>query len=188
MDYIKLGKDDEVVLGALYKFESELMKIVVKNPDFFHVGDTITCDYANVRFSSKILKKQDSQIYALVPQTYKQFPNEKRKHPRIAVDLDGIIIPYINPTEVKIKIVDLSRMGVGFITKKEDQQINIGEVCKIIINFSANQIKAHLKIKNCEQYPQENRYGCEIHSIYESDEFELRKFILTEQLKRNMVY
>lgn len=188
MDYIRLTKDNVVVLGALYKFEGELMNIVIKNPEEFQIGDAVTCDYNNVRFSTKILKKSESQLYVLVPQTYEQFPNEKRKHPRIAVNMDGLLLPVSNANAVNIRVVDLSRMGFGLLLEKSSCFFKVGDFCKIIIQAIEMNVGANLRIKNCEEYENCYRYGCEIQSMPESDEYQLRKFILAEQLKSNMIY
>lgn len=189
MDYIKLVKADELHIGALYKFEGELMKITVKNPESFHAGDIISCYYANILFETKILKKLDYQLYVLVPQSNQHFPNEKRMHPRIKVDLEGSLLNYLNNDKAIIRVVDISRNGFGIVlNKRENPTFNVGDICEIKILFSDNPLAANLRIRNFEEFENVKRFGCELQSISSKDEFELRKFILAEQLKSNMVY
>ncbi|WP_017753486.1 PilZ domain-containing protein [Calidifontibacillus oryziterrae] len=189
MDYIKLIKDDEYQIGALYKFEGELMKITVKDPDVFRAGDQIYCSYSDILFDTKILKKEDYQLYVLVPQTNEHFPHEKRKHPRIKVDLEGTLLNYYNYNKADIKVIDISRDGFGILMNKKEKQIfSVGDVCEIKIAISDNPFAANLQIRNNEVIDQAIRLGCELHSISSKDEFELRKFILAEQLKSNMAY
>ncbi|WLR51838.1 PilZ domain-containing protein [Bacillus tianshenii] len=187
MDYIKLVKDNKLYTGALYLFEGELMKIIVKNPQEYKAGDKITCLYTGVRFESKVLKVKDNHLFILVPQFYEQFPNEKRKHPRLKVDFPAHLHvsqeAESNGEKTDARVLDISRKGLGIATT---HPIRKERMYLLYIEENVLKLCAEIVIRNESTSDSMYRYGCEIHDINEENEFVLRKFILSEQLATNM--
>ncbi|OEH92385.1 PilZ domain-containing protein [Bacillus solimangrovi] len=188
MDYIKLKKDELLSTGALYLFEGELMKVVVKNVEDYNAGDHITCSYTGVEFETQILKINDNNLYMLIPQFNEQFPNEKRKHPRISghipVQMKGCARSEHEQENIEGLIVDISRNGFGLTANR-----SLNEKNHYNIHFTDEQLPIDVQviIRNKRQTDGEFRYGCEISSIEEKCEFLLRKYILSQQLATNMV-
>lgn len=183
MEYIKIMKGDTVHIGALYLFEGELMKITIKEPESFAAGDLLNCEYKQQRFSTKILKKKDYQIYILVPQFNKNFPNDKREHPRLKVNLEGEVFLKSADKQFEITIIDISRRGIGFLA---DEKLPFEETYKVKADTPDLKVKGSIKLRNESEQDQQFRYGSEIVDISENDLFLLRKFILATQLKTNM--
>ena len=180
MDYIQIEKDNKRFQGALYLFEGELMKIIVKKPQAFSAGDLISCFYNDVKFESKILKKAGNHIYILVPQFYEQFSNEKRKHPRIHVDIPAYIcVPHKNKHGVSeklpIQLIDVSREGIGFLT---NNSLKLNGIYQLFCESIHLTLKAEVIIRNKRDYEGKIRYGCQIKSLSKEGEFQLRKLIL----------
>lgn len=188
MDHIKLvSGTGRMIIGELLNFEGEVMDVTINSPDMYSVGDSLSCNYNGIKFNSLILNKINNRLLLYCPLFQTDFPNERRKIPRIEVNIPAIINDFISekvyqvPPDKKVEIVDLSMRGFGIIST-EAYKINTLHYLYFTIDNVA--IKTKIMIKNEKLCDNGFRYGSEIQANTKTDFEILRNYVLTYQLKK----
>lgn len=190
MEYIKILKPgNRFSIGEMQHCEGELMNITVNNPDYFCVGDLIQCHCFGINFETKILKKVNNHIFIHAPIFHSKFPEERRKLPRIQVDLNAYINDCIStqlydiPVDNHVKVIDLNIKGFGILTT---EPLKKNFFYYLHVELGEKMVKPKVIIRNELIFDEGFRYGCEIHSITQKEFKALRSFILMRQLTNNL--
>lgn len=186
MDYIKIVKDNKrMSIGQMQHCEGELMNITVNKPDYFHVGDSIQCNCFGLNFQTKILKKENNQLYVYAPIFIDRIPEDRRKLPRVNVHLPAYINDCIStqlfdlPVDKQVTVIDLTIKGFGILTT---EPLRKNFLYYLHVDLGGVVIKPKVLIRNELIYDEGFRYGCEIHSLKDNEFRALRSFILMKQL------
>jgi hypothetical protein len=185
MEKVQFEYKGRIEFGTMEMAEGELLNLEVLNPDTYSVGDCLSFFYEGRKIAVKIIKKTPQHICLFVPLFEVNFPNNRRRWPRVNVDLPAYINDYLSekvyeiPPDLKIKVVDVSIQGFGFICR-EPLRVNHS----YYLSFETNDLKIKTKtIIRYEKMEDEGyRYGCEIQSITREDFNVLRRYVLLQQL------
>lgn len=177
MEYIQLVKDRKVSKVALFFIEGELMNVVVKDETQFRVGDAIICVIDKHAFSTKIIKKQENNLYVYVPWNELQKLDERRRAVRVDFQTDAQITATSQTVQATIR--DVSIKGVGFICK---DALLLNQQYPILFTIEDKQHRFDVVIKNGQPVADGFRYGSAFVTATEKELFYVRRYILKEQL------
>lgn len=180
MDDIKIIKcGNSFRMDGMPFCNGELMSVTVNQPEKFHTGEVIQCQCGDLLFEAKILQKTNKQIFFHAPLFHARFSKERRKLPRILVDLNTHIEHDDFPVENEVKVIDLNMLGFGILTT---EPLKKDSLYFLHVDLGESIIKPQIIIRNELVYDEGFRYGCEIHSMTNKEWKALREFIITKQL------
>lgn len=179
MEYIKILIKGEISQAALFFIEGELMNVVVMNPDQFNSGDTVICLHKSQKFETKIIKKQDNNLYLFVPWFAALQDSERRRAARVSYIADGQV--QSGEKNERVRLIDLSIRGIGFSC--ENKLMNT-ELYRII--FMIDDVRNHftIGIQNEQKLDDVYRYGGSFIGVSVKDLFYVRRYILNNQLEK----
>ncbi|MFT9848548.1 PilZ domain-containing protein [Aneurinibacillus sp. REN35] len=185
MEIVQFEYKGKLDLGKMETTEGELLSLEVKNPDIYKVGDMVALFYQGKKFSVKIIKKEEQHISLFIPLFEMNFPNNRRKWPRVGVDLTAFINDYVSekiyeiPPDLRIQVLDLSIQGFGFASH---EPLKVNHSYYLLFDAPDLSIKTKTIIRHEKLADDGYRYGCEIMSITKTDFNELRRYVLLRQL------
>ncbi|WP_276917358.1 PilZ domain-containing protein [Aneurinibacillus aneurinilyticus] len=185
MEIVQFEYRGKVESGRIETAEGELLNVEVKNPDSYMVGDFIGFFYGGSKFSVKIIKKGPQHICLFIPLFETNFPNNRRKWPRVCVDLSAFINDYLSekiyeiPPDLRIRVIDLSIQGFGFISP---EPLQVNHSYYLLFEVPDLAIKIKTIIRHEKLADDGYRYGCEVLSITKKDFHVLRRYVLLQQL------
>lgn len=185
MEIVQFEYRGRVELGRMETAEGELLNVEVKNPESYMVGDFIGFFYGGRKFSVKIIKKGLQHIFLFIPLFETNFPNNRRRWPRVRVDLSAFINDYLSekiyelPPDLRIRVIDLSIQGFGFISP---EPLRVNHSYYLLFEVPDLAIKIKTIIRHEKLADDGYRYGCEVLSITKKDFNALRRYVLLQQL------
>lgn len=179
MEYIQLVKNLERNQAALFYIEGELMNVIVKEADMYHVGDSIICLLESQSIKTKIIKIQENNLYLYIPWNEYQRLNERRKAVRIPFQANAQIVAHVNQWNAVIR--DISVHGMGFECRN---MLKVNEVYKIIFTIEEKVNHFNILIKNVHSINDGYRVGGLFVEATEMDLFYIRRYILKQQLQK----
>lgn len=183
LEYLVMVRGNQLVIGQLLNIEGELMEVVVKEPNKVKVGETWSCKYESISFKSKVLKKDGLQLYLYLPLLLEKFPENRRKLPRMDCEFPAFLYKVKGGSyffQGTATIIDFTVKGFGFITNDD---LDDDSVYSINIQGDTLDIKPNIKIMNKTEQDSYFRYGCELLSIPEEDNYALREYVLSRQIQ-----
>jgi len=190
MDVLKfLSQKGRMILGELVDFEGELMDVFIKSPDFFQVGEQMTCIYAGYEFQTVVLKIYGNHVYLYVPLFHDKFPNSQRKIPRVNFKQPAAINDCVSdqifhlPPELKVNLLDFNVKGFGFASL---EPLNVNTQYFLYFDIENEPIKTKIILRNEVNFETGFRYGSEIQAITKQDFHKLRRLVLTTQLSNSI--
>lgn len=177
MEYIKLIKDQEVSIAALFFIEGELINVIVKEVNKFRAGDSIICLLDSYPFSTKIIKIQEQNLYLYVPWADLQKLSERRRAVRISFYSEAQI--QSRSEMIAVNTFDVSIKGLGFTS---NIPLLLNERYNITFLIDGIKNKLDVIVKNQQQTEDGIRYGSLFVDATEMDLFYIRRYILKEQL------
>lgn len=179
MEYIKISIRGEISQAALFFIEGELMNVIVKNPDQFNSGDTVVCLYESQKFETKIIKKQDNNLYLFVPWFEALQDSERRRAARVSYVVEGQV--HSGEKHEKVRLIDLSVRGIGFSCEKKLLNTDLQ-----VISFMIEDVTNHftIRIQNEQKLDDIYRYGGSFIGVSVKDLFYVRRYILNRQLEK----
>lgn len=177
MENITLLKDNELFQGALFYIEGELINVIVKEANRFNEGDSIICFMDSDQYETKVIKKQDFNLYLYFPWLDSLEGNERRSSARIPFKEHAEII--LDSEEDTAVILDISIKGIGFQSERE---FNVGDVITLSFILDGSRKTLDILIKNQSNLQVGYRYGGLFENVTEDDYYDLRMYILYHQL------
>lgn len=178
MEYIQLLKNQVMNQAALFYIEGELMNVIVKEADKYHIGDSIICLLKSHKIPTKIIKKQENNLYLYIPWMELQGLKERRRAVRIPLHTNALLVSSSN--RIEATILDVSIHGIGFECKN---QLQMNEVYKMIFNIEGKVNHFMVMIKNMQESGDIYRIGGIFINATEKDLFYIRRYILNKQLE-----
>ncbi|WP_286884758.1 PilZ domain-containing protein [Aneurinibacillus sp. UBA3580] len=191
MEIVQFEYRGKLELGRMEMAEGELLYLEVKNPEAFTVGDFLVFFYGGRKFSVKIVKKSEKYICLFVPLFETNFPNNRRRWPRVKVELSAFINDYLSekvyeiPADLRIRIIDVSIQGFGFVSH---DPLKVNHSYYILFDVPDLAIKTKTILRHEKLADDGYRYGCEILSITKQDFTALRRYVLLQQLVKGGRY
>jgi hypothetical protein len=188
---IQLVKGNRTITAQIVHLEGELLTVALLPQDIkqFTVGDVITCKHQDAVYHSRVLRIWNNQLYLFFSIYKESFQQDGRRVPRVKVDLNGFAMNQGKHTRKvfhvrKIKIIDISILGVGFLVEK---QLESAGMYTILPQADLLPIKADIAIRNCLETENGFRYGAEFKHITPNHFQTLRTYVLTQQLSANAI-
>ena len=179
MKYIQLVKNQEINQAALFYIEGELMNVIVKEAYKYNVGDSIICLLESQTITTKIIKKQENNLYLYISWNESQRLKERRRAVRLPLHTDAQIVSRAN--QLKATILDISIHGIGF---ECTGRLRINEMFKMIFTLEGEVNHFMVMVKNMQQMPDGYRMGGLFVDATETDLFYIRRYILKRQLQK----
>ena len=88
------------------------MNVIVKEAEKFNVGDSIICLLESQTITTKIIKKQENNLYLYISWNEFQRLKDRRRAVRLPLHTDAQIVLHSN--QLKATILDISIHGIGF--------------------------------------------------------------------------
>ncbi|PLS16448.1 hypothetical protein CVD28_15270 [Bacillus sp. M6-12] len=180
MESIQLMANGEATQGALFFIEGELINIIVKDVDRFQIGQSVTCISDSGQFTTKIIKKHNFNLYLYLPMTEQLMNENRRKAARCELKVPATI--NIIDTTLESEIIDISIQGLAF-----QLSALLGEESELKIAFPIleQMVTCGIEVKNQNEMGNGCvRCGSLITTISEESRFQIRRYILMEQLKK----
>ncbi|MGE7602187.1 PilZ domain-containing protein [Peribacillus sp. NPDC097675] len=155
------------------------MNVIVKNPDQFNSGDTVICLYESQKFETKIIKKQDNNLYLFVPWFKSLQDSERRRAARVSYIVDGQV--QFGTKIERVRLIDLSIKGIGFSSENKLMNTELH-----MISFMLEDVMNHftIRIQNAQKVDDLYRYGGSFVGVSVKDLFYVRRYILNSQLDK----
>jgi len=182
MEYLKMRKGQQLVIGQVLDIQGELMEIIVHDRSKIQVGSIWTCAYEQVEFKSKVLKKDGYHVFLYLPLFLDKFPDNRRKLPRVPCSfsaylyrVQGGIYTYAGSATV----IDMNVKGFGFLSS---DTLEVESIYDMHIKDEKLEVHPSIKIKNVAETDHQKRYGCEILTINDNHLLSIREYMLSKQI------
>ena len=180
MEYINIWKSGEVSMAALFFIEGELMNVIVREPERFHTGDTVYCLLQSQKLETKIIKKEDFNLYLFVPWFKRLKGKERRKAARVELHVPGVLRAGDQTAEVRLS--DISLRGLAFISTHRLQDLD--GPYRIIFYMEGIRSSFLFKVENEQELDGSYRYGGSFLGVASEDLYYIRRYVLNKQLEK----
>lgn len=179
MEFIQLLKNQEVTQAALFSVEGELMNVIIKDSKEFHAGDSVACVVNNQKFDTKIIKKQQHNLYLYIPWFDQLNLRERRKAVRTCCEIRAYI--QSEQKEIPVTVLDVSITGLGFFCARK---LSAHRPYKISFMMEETMNRLEIMIQHVQETEDGFRYGCQFINSREGTLFPIRRYILKQQLTK----
>lgn len=184
MEKIRIFCRDQLVEGTFIYFEGELMIIGMQGAERFGIGEQAVFNYQNTEMRGKVIAVNNGKLYLFVKLNMKDFSHNRRKFPRIPVDMKAVIMynmfKSLDYDTKVIEVVDVSHNGVGFYSPKKT--LALKEYYHVILHTLDPPVVAKVYLLNQIITDRGVRYGAEIVYMPAESMDVLRQFILFKQI------
>ena len=187
---VHLIYNGKILKAQVVNAKAEYVELQVSDQEHFELGDYISFLDLNRKLEMRIIHVEGTTL-ALYPSNSDIFminnnPNaqaasndERRKYIRFNVDTPAQMKSHAEDFEVRV--VDISRQGIGFISNRSDLTQNME--FDVYLECNGKTVHSKVAVRNRIAMERETRYGAEFLSIDNDDLHTIRYFIVTQQLK-----
>lgn len=184
MEKIRIFCRDQILEATLNYFEGELMILGFPEAEKFGIGEQAIFNYQNNELKGKVIAVNSGRLYLFVKLNMKDFSHNRRKFPRIPVDMKAVIMynmfKSLDYDTKLIELVDVSHNGIGFYSPRKT--LALKEYYHVILYTLDPPVVAKVYLLNQIISERGVRYGAEIVYMPAEAMDTLRQFILFKQI------
>ncbi len=178
MEEIWIITNEKVIPTALFFIEGELMNVIVKKPELFETGETITFLIDQKRIEAKLIKKQGYNLYLYLSLSEDLLDNKRRRAVRSQIKVSAKLTSRLNSWEAEV--LDISMKGIAFTTRAELQDGSYS----LAFLIEEQPVSMTVNIINNTTWHNSIRYGCTIEGMDQTSQYAIRRYILMDQLEK----
>ncbi|WP_157950909.1 PilZ domain-containing protein [Peribacillus acanthi] len=154
------------------------MNVIVKKPELFETGETITFLIDQKRIEAKLIKKQGYNLYLYLSLSEDLLDNKRRRAVRSQIKVSAKLTSRLNSWEAEV--LDISMKGIAFTTRAELQDGSYS----LAFLIEEQPVSMTVNIINNTTWHNSIRYGCTIEGMDQTSQYAIRRYILMDQLEK----